>query len=100
MDSVNASVNSMDHGFIDLPIGTLNSVGAILVIWILFYFWDVLKTFEMPYPLYDQNLKNESKLSTEFIQIDKGFSHWHMIWVSMLIWNHRRSLWKWSCYDF
>lgn len=32
MDSVNASVNSMDHGFTDLPIGTLNSVGAILVI--------------------------------------------------------------------
>lgn len=62
MDSVNASVNSMD-----LQIGTLNSVGVILVIWILFYFWDVLKTLEMPYPLYDRNLKNESKLSTEFI---------------------------------
>lgn len=55
MDSVTASVNSMD-----LQIGTLNSVGAILVIWILF-------CLAMPYPLYDRNLKNESKLSKEFI---------------------------------
>ena len=64
MDSVNASVNSMD-----LQIGTLNSVGAILVIWILFYFWDVLKTLEMPYPLYDRNLNyllNLFKLTKDF----------------------------------